>query len=252
MGQIEQVLMNLAVNARDAMPQGGSLNISTDTLEDGEAGPFVRLTVSDSGVGIPSEHLPKIFEPFFTTKAAGEGSGLGLSTVYGIVEQSGGHVKVWSREGEGTSFQIFLPAVEGLPSEPGMREERGKDSPGGNETVLVVEDEAGVRQLVRRILSDKGYTVLAVPDGDQALAVAEAIETPIDLLVSDLVLPGMGGRELASRLTARYPRLKVLFMSGYEHGDGSGPQTPDPLEPFVRKPFNPGAFSAKVREILDG
>jgi signal transduction histidine kinase len=259
-GQIEQVVMNLAVNARDAMPQGGHLIIETQNVElDAEyvrrhvgarPGPHVMLAVSDSGVGIPREIQRHIFEPFFTTKEPGKGTGLGLATVYGIVKQSGGYIECDSEPGRGTAFRIYLPRID-APAPGTERAGRPVDAAGGTETILLVEDEEGVRELARDILRATGYTVIEARNGAEALLLSERHQGPLDLLLTDVVMPRMSGRELAERLTPLRPDLSVLYMSGYtddaviRHGVlGAGTA-------FLQKPFTPGILVGRVRETLD-
>jgi len=258
-GQIEQVLLNLAVNARDAMPLGGRLTIETRNVElDDEyvrnypyahVGPHVLLTVTDTGSGMTPEVQTKIFEPFFTTKGLGKGTGLGLATVYGIVKQSGGHIGVVSHVGDGTTFRIYLPQVE--KASESNRPSGIPLPPQGTETVLLVEDEDGVRTLTRHVLGGCGYTVLEAANGDEAMRVAARHDGLIHLLISDVVMPGAGGRIVAERMAARYPAIRVLFVSGYmddaiiRHGilrEGVH---------FLQKPFSPAALAFKVREVLD-
>jgi PAS domain S-box-containing protein len=259
--QLEQVLINLTMNARDAMPDGGTLTVETggcDLDEDGisrqrldaRPGRYVSLRVADTGVGMDEDTLARIFEPFFTTKPKGKGTGLGLSTVYGIIKQSGGSIGVRSRPGQGASFTIYLPRVE----EPACAEITDTESPGafeGTETVLVAEDEPGVRSLVRASLRLKGYTVLEAGNGTEALALAERHSGPIHLLLTDVIMPQMNGRELSERLKARRPGLKVLFMSGYTDDAvlRHGVVTED-LQ-FIQKPFTPSALAGKMRTVLD-
>ena len=259
-GQIEQVVMNLAVNARDAMPQGGHLIIETENVDlDAEyvrrhvgarPGPHVMLAVSDSGVGIPREIQRHIFEPFFTTKEQGKGTGLGLATVYGIVKQSGGYIECDSEPGRGTAFRIYLPRVD-VAAPAVERSARPVEAAGGTETILLVEDEEGVRELARDILRASGYTVIEARNGAEALLLSERHQGPLDLLLTDVVMPRMSGRELAERLAPLRPDLSVLYMSGYtddaviRHGVlGAGTA-------FLQKPFTPGALIARVRETLD-
>lgn len=259
-GQVEQILLNLAVNARDAMPTGGRLTIETRNVEldetyvrthnDVRAGPHVLLSVSDTGSGMSAEVKAKIFEPFFTTKEVGKGTGLGLATVYGIVKQSGGHVSVYSEIGVGTTFKVYLPRVE--PETHGSKSlSRIRKPPRGSETVLLAEDEAGVRTLTRQILIGCGYKVLEAHNGDDAVRLASECSEPIHLMLTDVVMPGMGGRFASEEVAKRHPSLRVLFMSGYtddaiiRHGvlrDGVN---------FIQKPFSPVALAIKVREILD-
>ncbi|QEL17624.1 PAS domain S-box protein [Limnoglobus roseus] len=257
-GQVGQVLMNLAVNARDAMPTGGTLTIGTSavtleaaTTRDGEAvrpGPYVQLSVADTGTGMTDEVRRHAFEPFFTTKEQGKGTGLGLATVYGIVKQSGGHVEVESAVGAGTTVRVYLPAAV---AEAGAEGESDEGAPPGGETILLVEDEAGVRGLVDRVLRQRGYTVLAAADAAEAMEVATRRGRPVDLLLTDVVMPGPSGRVLAEELQAGWPELRVLFMSGYtadavvRHGVASD------RADFIQKPFTPDAVARKVREVLD-
>jgi PAS domain S-box-containing protein len=259
-GQIEQVIMNLAVNARDAMPKGGRLTIETADVELDQdyvrghvgagMGAHVMLAVSDTGAGMDAETQARIFEPFFTTKEKGKGTGLGLATVYGVVKQSGGSIWVYSEPGRGTTFKIYLPRVDG----PAEGTKPGPDSlstPRGSETILLVEDEAGVRELVRRILVAYGYTVLTASRGDEALQVCGCHEGSVHLLMTDVVMPGMSGRALADRLTALYPNVKVLYMSGYTDATIARNGELEDGAMFLQKPFTPGALARKVREVLD-
>jgi signal transduction histidine kinase/ActR/RegA family two-component response regulator len=259
-GQIEQVIMNLAVNARDAMPQGGRLIVELENVEldadyvrrhvGARPGLNVMLAVSDSGVGIPREIQAHIFEPFFTTKEQGKGTGLGLATVYGIVKQSGGYIEVDSEPGRGTTFRIYLPRVD--TTVPAVdRATRPAAAAGGTETILLVEDEEGVRELARDILRSSGYTVLEARNGSEALLICERHQGPLDLLLTDVVMPRMSGRELAERLAPLRPDVSVLYMSGYtddaviRHGVlGAGTA-------FLQKPFTPVALIQRVRETLD-
>jgi PAS domain S-box-containing protein len=257
-GQIEQVLVNLAVNARDAMPSGGTLAIDTANLAvDDEyaalhpglrAGPYVRLRVSDTGTGMDAEVRQRAFEPFFTTKPKGEGTGLGLATVYGIVSQAGGRVDLYSEPGMGTTIAILLPTVD----EPVSEASRPAGvAAGGDETILVVEDEDAVREVTRRSLAAFGYRVLVATGGRQALKIVEAEGGHIDLLLTDVVMPEMTGRELAERVSRRCPGIRVLYMSGYAeplvtaHGDL------DPTARLVPKPFTTSILLGAVRDRLD-
>ena len=260
-GQLEQVLVNLVVNARDAMPAGGRVRITTANLQlqaadhargNGvRAGAYVTLAVSDTGMGMDVPTQARIFEPFFTTKAAGKGTGLGLSTVYGIVEQSGGHIEVESAPGQGATFTILLPRYQGGGGPSGLRLDR-RGLPNGSETLLLVEDEASVRGSVRRLLERQGYTVVEARHGADALRIVEASERPIDLVLTDLVMPEMGGRELVERLRARHPALKVLYMSGYSERAVTVDGVMPPGTGFMEKPFTIEQLTRRTREILDG
>ena len=257
-GQLEQVLMNLVVNAKDAMPSGGKITIQTGAITVDEkhrrspqfirAGQYVALSVSDTGTGMDKETQSRIFEPFFTTKEKGKGTGLGLSTVYGIVKQSGGYVMVQSEIGHGTTFQIYLPQVEGTA------EKKPAPAPdaamGGTETILLVEDEESVRQLVRDTLSAKGYRVLEAESGEGGMAAAEHHEAKIDLVITDVVMPGMGGRELVRQLTQIRPAIKILYLSGYTEEAIISDGSIESGTAFLQKPFSLQNLSRKVRELL--
>jgi two-component system, cell cycle sensor histidine kinase and response regulator CckA len=259
-GQIEQVILNLAVNARDAMPQGGKLTIETDNvyLDNQYArrhtaiqpGQYVMLAVSDTGCGIDAETQMRIFEPFFTTKEQGKGTGLGLSTVYGIVKQSGGHLWVYSEVGKGTTFKIYLPRVDGVNERDEARDTMAK-LPQGRETVLLTEDEEQVRQMIQMILEMNGYHVLAASGGEEALALYKQHEGQIDLIITDVVMPQMSGRELAQSLEVLHPGIKVLYMSGYTDDAIVRHGLLDQEIAFLQKPFTPDALMRKVREVLD-
>jgi len=262
-GQIEQVIMNLAVNARDAMPRGGKLTIETINVSldetysrlhaPAEPGEYVMLVISDSGMGMDAETLSHIFEPFYTTKGA-RGTGLGLSTVYGIVKQSGGYVWVYSEPGKGTSFKIYLPRVSatGEPVTITAQAAMAADQvPRGHETILLVEDEATVRQLAREYLEAQGYTVMEAADGAAAMQLSRAHPGTIHLLLTDVIMPGMNGRELASQLAARRPEMKVLYMSGYTENAIGHNGTLDTGISLLQKPFTLPALKVKVREVLD-
>ncbi|HET7423666.1 MAG TPA: PAS domain S-box protein [Gemmatimonadales bacterium] len=260
-GQLEQVVINLVVNARDAMPDGGRITISTanrvylpdtpDRPAGVRPGAYVALGLSDTGVGMDPELQSRIFEPFFTTKEPGKGTGLGLSTVYGIVQQSGGHVAVRSAPGRGATFTVLLPRHVGVEAAPASRPDRRR-LPGGTETLLLVEDEAAVRSSARRLLERNGYTVLEARHGGDALRIADESERPIDLVLTDLVMPEMGGRELVERLRAHRPALKVVFMSGYTEKAIAVDGVMPPHTGFVEKPFTVEQLMRRVREILDG
>jgi signal transduction histidine kinase/ActR/RegA family two-component response regulator len=244
-GQLEQVIINLAVNARDAMPEGGTLRISAE--EAPGASSEVLLCVSDTGVGIPPEIRDRLFEPFFTTKAVGKGTGLGLSTVYGIVKQSGGSVDVQSEPGLGSTFTIMLPTVEavGYMSD---EDEGGTELAGGSETVLLVEDEDVLRALARRTLEERGYTVIAAADAAEALHLADS--TRVDVLLTDIVMPGLSGPQLADRVRSRRPKVAVVYMSGYAD-DALANFELDERSSFLRKPFAPAALARVIREAAD-
>jgi PAS domain S-box-containing protein len=259
--QIEQVALNLVVNARDAMPDGGRLTIETSNVHLDrdyatehavvDPGHYVMLTVSDSGCGMDAATQARIFEPFFTTKSQGRGTGLGLATVYGVVKQSGGYVWVYSEAGHGTTFKVYLPMVQ-APVEKAAPEKPASGHEPGTETILFVEDEQSVRELVSEYLAARGYQVLDAADGMQALEIAAAHAGKIQLLITDVVMPRLSGRELAARLAATRPDLKVLYISGYtddsvfRHGVLEGGMA------FLQKPFNLKALGTKIREILEG
>jgi PAS domain S-box-containing protein len=259
-GQIEQVILNLAVNARDAMPQGGKLTIETANvyLDNQYArrhmviqpGHYVMLAVSDTGCGIDAETQVRMFEPFFTTKEHGKGTGLGLSTVYGIVKQSGGHLWVYSEVGKGTTFKIYLPRVDGVTERDEARDTPA-ELPQGRETVLLTEDEEQVRQMIRTILEMGGYRVLEASGGEEALTLYEQHEGQIDLIMTDVVMPGISGRELAQSLETLHPGIKVLYMSGYTDDAIVRHGLLDQEIAFLQKPFTPDALMRKVREVLD-
>jgi len=264
-GQIEQILMNLAVNARDAMPTGGRLTVTIDLLDLDAgfveahpyvvAGRYVQLTVSDTGMGMPPETRARIFEPFFTTKPQGQGTGLGLAMVYGIVKQSDGYIWVDSEPGAGATFRIVLPQAPGgrtgPPDAPSPMPRDSARTPGGHETVLLVEDEDALRELNRLILLRYGYRVLHARSGPEAVALAQAHPWTIHLLLTDVVMPSMSGRELADILQKTHPDMKVLYTSGYtadaivRHGVSAAAVA------FIQKPMSPPALARKVREVLD-
>ncbi len=261
-GQLDQILLNLAVNARDAMPGGGRLAIGTELItatdslaEDVPAGEYVMLRVSDTGQGMDANTRARLFEPFFTTKGVGKGTGLGLAMVYGIVKQNGGHIAVESDAGQGTIFRLHLPratAPRPMPTLPDARPPR-PPTPSSGRVVMVVEDEEGVRQLVCRTLARAGYQVLEARDGDEALALAGRFPDPIDLLLSDMIMPGLNGRQVAAKITAVRAGTRVLFMSGHTDGVLGRNGLADPDTPsVVRKPFTPAELLRRVEDALTG
>ena len=259
-GQLEQVLMNLSVNARDAMPKGGRLTLKTRNValdEDfvrehmgSSPGPQVLLSVSDTGTGIDPAIVPRIFEPFFTTKGPGQGTGLGLAMVYGVVKQSGGSIWVHSELGVGTTFEIYLPRAQGISEVPAVRKSQ-TTLQRGSETVLVVEDDPGVRELVTAMLASKGYTVLAAERPDDVESICQKHCGNIQLLLTDMILPGASGREIAKRVGMLRPGIKVLYMSGYTDDALVRDHGLDESFAFLQKPFSQGSVAAKVREVLD-
>ena len=259
-GQIEQVFMNLAVNAKDAMPSGGKLTIETANVEldesyarshvDVKPGHYVMFSVSDTGVGMTPEVRERIFEPFFTTKEMGKGTGLGLSTVYGIVKQSKGHIWVYSVQGKGTAFKIYLPRVD-EPLEEIRKEVLKEELPRGNETILIVEDEEEVRKLAGKILERQGYEILETFNGDDALVACERRKSPIHLMLADIVMPGMSGSELAKLLIPLYPEIKILYMSGYTDNAIVRHGVLEKGVDYIQKPFTMEGLARKVREVLD-
>lgn len=259
---VEQVLVNLVVNARDAMPEGGHLTLETANVDLDEEyvgrrlgakpGPYVMLAVSDTGCGIDPKVLPHIFDPFFTTKEKGKGTGLGLATVFGIVSQSGGHVTAYSEPCKGTSFKVYLPRLSGdalrMKVDAPATSER---TTGGGETLLLVEDERTVRDLAARMLRRYGYKVIEASGGGEALELMAAGTEPVHLLVTDVVMPGMSGRQLSERLLSRFPALRVMYISGYTDNAIVHHGVIDPGVAFLQKPFTQDALARKVRETLD-
>jgi CheY-like chemotaxis protein len=258
-GQVEQVLMNLVVNARDAMPDGGCLTIETANVDIDatqaktrrfvEPGPYVMIAVRDTGHGMSTETQSHIFEPFFTTKDKGKGTGLGLSTVYGIVQQSGGIVSAYSEVGRGTTFKVYLPRVFGSGQTAVVKAEQ-LPVPGGIETVLLVEDEESVRHMAQEILQLNGYSVLDASNGNEAIKVSAQHHGVIDLMVTDVVMPLLGGRQLAEKLALTRPDMRVLYMSGYTDDAIVRHGVLDGRASFLEKPFTPDAFARKIREVL--
>jgi len=258
--QLEQVLMNLAVNARDAMPDGGVLTIETRNVtlpapDQREAfiqpGPYVLLLVADSGCGMDPETRRRAFEPFFTTKPPGQGTGLGLSTVYGIVKQSGGYILVDSEPGAGTRMRVYLPRVDADPAGDAP-DEVAAAIPRGSETLLLVEDEDGVRELVAEWLGSHGYRVLAAASGAEAVELARRHDGPIHLLVADVVMPGMGGPELASRLEPDRPGMRVVYVSGYAEDATGDERLTASRAAFVQKPFALDHLVRTIGRVLGG
>ena len=253
--------MNLAVNARDAMPQGGQLTVETANMDleedyfrkhgiEEQPGSYVMLSVSDTGIGMDKETQARIFEPFFTTKGLGKGTGLGLSTVYGIVKQSKGNIWVYSEPDKGSTFKIYLPRVE-EPARIMEKAEKKGASLQGSETILVVEDDDMVRNLALKALKYYGYTVLCARDDQEALHMCREHKGPVQLMLTDVVMPGMGGRELAKSLKKLRPEMKVLFMSGYTDNAISHSGILAPHVNFIEKPFLPETLAGKVRKVLD-
>jgi CheY-like chemotaxis protein len=260
-GMLDQVLMNLVLNACDAMPEGGQILIETTeknftgneggTLPDARPGRYVSLRVTDTGCGISPENLSRIFDPFFTTKQPGKGTGLGLATVFGIIKQHNGWIQVDSEVGRGTTFQIFLPAADDRAESP-VGEIARREPQGGTETILVVEDEPSVRMLMRAVLEPRGYQVLEAANGMEALRVWDQHQGLVHLLLTDIMMPeGISGLELATRLRDRSPQLRVIFTSGYS-GDVAGPKLHlQEEENFIQKPFAPQRLLETVRRCLD-
>jgi CheY-like chemotaxis protein len=258
--QFEQAIINLAVNARDAMPNGGRLMIrahecridetQSEAIADVSPGHYVCVAVADSGLGMDDATKAQIFEPFFTTKAPGQGTGLGLAMVYGFVKQSGGHVEVFSTPGRGTTFNVFLPVATPRRTDAAGGERPREGTPAGTETVLVVEDETSVRAFVRAVLESSGYTVLDARSGEEALARAAAHPGPLDLVLTDVVMPQLGGRQLADLLKGSRPGIRVLFMSGYTNQPLPAAEGASGVV-FLQKPFGALELVQKIRDVLD-
>ncbi len=259
-GQIEQVIMNLAVNARDAMPQGGKLTIETRNVEldkeysskhvDIPAGRYVLMTVSDTGIGMDVNTQARIFEPFFTTKPTGKGTGLGLSTVYGITSQSGGHVLLESEVGQGSIFKIYFPVIDAVPDLEPIQKTKALPEK-GSETILVAEDDANLSALVQTSLRRKGYHVLVAATGEEAEAISRRHGGPIHLLLTDVVMPRTNAREVAQRICYLRPQTRVLWMSGYTDDTIVHRGMLEDGIDFLPKPFTPTSLVDKVREVLD-
>ena len=260
-GQLEQVIMNMAVNAQDAMPQGGALSIKTAAMEldesaakekgDVAAGSYVMLAISDTGTGMDTNTIDHLFEPFFTTKEKGKGTGLGMATAYGIVKQHGGSIRVYSEPGIGTTMKIYLPAATG-PVEERPPRAPAQSVAKGSETVLLAEDDQQVRELAAIALERYGYKVFAAANGGDAQAIAEELEEPIHLLLTDVIMPDMNGKELFEQISRSRPETRVLFMSGYTDDVITHQGGIDPGIPFIGKPFNLKGLAEKVRSVLDG
>jgi two-component system cell cycle sensor histidine kinase/response regulator CckA len=257
--QVHQVIVNLVINARDAMPDGGRLDISTANVEvtdeeanaqpDAKAGRYVMMIVTDGGTGMDENIRQQVFEPFFTTKERDKGTGLGLSTVYGIVRQSGGWIDVSSEVGVGSSFKLYFPRIDGPVTEQ-QRDHTRTKGPHGGETILVVEDQEAVRTITRTILKVYGYDILEAANGDEAVNIGQTHPGEIHLLLTDVVLPGMNGRQLSERLRTLRPNLKVLFTSGYTSEIIAARGVLDSGIAYISKPFSPDRLAAKVREVL--
>ncbi|MBZ5696329.1 MAG: PAS domain S-box protein [Acidobacteriia bacterium] len=260
-GQIEQVIVNLAVNARDAMPQGGKLLIQTSNVEVDDAfarqrppmsaGPYVRLAITDTGIGMDAETQSHIFEPFFTTKERGKGTGLGLATVYGVVKQSGGFIWVYSEPGKGSTFEVLLPRVKAKPTEAGRQDGGSHESARGSETILLVEDDEALRKLIRLSLGERGYTILEAANGTEALQHARQKAGKIDLLLTDVVMPEMSGPQVADGVVALNPRTKVLYMSGYPEYAAKSEELLKEGRKFLQKPYTTSDLARMVRKTLD-
>lgn len=260
-GQIEQVLLNLAANARDAMPKGGRLTIRASNVELDESdrkrhapvvpGPYVMLAIEDTGCGMDLKTQARIFDPFFTTKELGKGTGLGLATVYGIVKQTGGYIWVYSEVGQGTVFRVYLPRID-KPAQPAEREPSEMQALQGSETILLAEDSESLREMAQEYLESIGYTVLAAVSGEKALQWAKEFQGPIHLLLTDVVMPEMSGPELANQMASLRPGVKIIFTSGYTDDAIARQGILDPNVAFIQKPFRPKALAKKIRQVLNG
>ena len=261
--QLDQVLLNLTINARDAMPDGGSLTLETRTVELTEdsiarrrgvsivPGRYAALLISDTGHGMDKQTMKRLFEPFFTTKEVGKGSGLGLAMVYGIVKQSGGYIWAYSEPGLGTTLKLYFPAVSELP-DPQLQPVAEKPPTSAGGTVLVVEDDSLVRSMVRRALNEAGFRVIEAANGNEALALVQSDTAGVDAVLTDLAMPELGGRELAQRLLAEWPDIPVVFMSGYTNDDVARRGLLEAGVPFLEKPLSPEALTRKMRQVLEG
>jgi signal transduction histidine kinase/CheY-like chemotaxis protein len=259
-GKLEQVVMNLAVNAQDAMPQGGTLTMETARAEldeeqvkgerDLAPGSYVMLAISDTGSGMDAHTLAHMFEPFFSTKEKGKGTGLGMSTAYGIIKQHGGDIWAFSKPGTGSTIRVYLPAADEIPAEPAHPPQKGAD-PTGTESVLLVEDDQQVRSLAAGLLERYGYRVLAAESGHAALSLLEGHTGPLDLLLTDVVMPGMNGRQLYEAVSGIYPQVRVIYMSGYTDDVIADHGILDTGVHFIEKPFSVKTLAAKIREVLD-
>ncbi len=260
-GQIEQVLLNLAANARDAMPRGGRLTIRASNVELDESdkkkhdpvvpGRYVMLAIEDSGCGMDLQTQARIFDPFFTTKELGKGTALGLATVYGIVKQTGGYIWVYSEIGQGTVFRVYLPRTD-KAAQSAEREQTELQELQGSETILVAEDSESLREMAQEYLESMGYNVIAAASGEKALQWAKEFDGPIHLLLTDVVMPEMSGPELANQLASLRPGMKIIFTSGYTDDAIARQGILDPEVAFIQKPYRPRALAKKIRQVLNG